>query len=198
MRRMRLYYAESQILRTKETIMFNLMKRRIITKVERNSIVLAVLTTALLLGASCGGSSSSTSGGGASANSAAGGRQIVISGDINKTYTPQEITAAKIADYVGVTMIEEFPCGVELRFRIDKQPGTYAIEDHLRQPVVEVLGLYSPDCGKSGYYMSTQGTLKLTESGKKYSGTFEFTAALNRDHSKTIKVSGSFSDASLP
>jgi hypothetical protein len=101
-------------------------------------------------------------------------------------------------DRVGISLMEEFPCGAELRFPIDMQPGEYPIGEHMSVPLAEVIAQYSPDCGKDGSYLSSQGTLKLTASGGKYSGEFEFTAKHNRDQSKTIKVSGSFSDVALP
>jgi len=178
--------------------MFNSMNRMTEVKDSGIPVVLAVLTIALALLTACGGSGSTSSSGRAPASAADGARQVVISGAINKTYTPVEISAVKINDRVGVSLIEEFPCGAELRFPIDMQPGSYPIGEHMSAPIADVIAQYSPDCGKDGHYLSAQGTLKLTASGGKYSGEFEFTARHSRDQSKTIKVSGSFSDAALP
>lgn len=173
------------------------------TKIGRSPAILVTLTTALTLVSACGGSGATTSSGSASTPAAVGSatasaRQVVISGAVNKTYTPTQVSAVKIIDRVGISVMEEFPCGVELRFPIDMQPGTYPIGEYIAAPPADVIAQYSPDCGKEGHYLSGQGTLKLTASGGKYSGEFEFTAKYNRDQSKTIRVSGSFSDAALP
>jgi hypothetical protein len=178
--------------------MFNSMNRMTKVKVAGSPVALAVGAIALALLTACGGSGSTPSSGRAPASATARARQVVISGAINKTYTPVEISAAKIMDRVGISLMEEFPCGAELRFPIDMQPGEYPIGEHMSVPLAEVIAQYSPDCGKDGSYLSSQGTLKLTASGGKYSGEFEFTAKHNRDQSKTIKVSGSFSDVALP
>ncbi len=130
--------------------------------------------------------------------------QVVITGAINKTYTPKELTAVKIGDRVGINVNESDVCGVSLQVPIDIQPGTYPIEDHLHSPVVNIFGEYdAPFCDDTPselkhVFSSTQGTLTLTMTGKKFSGTFQFTAGNVKDESKTIQVSGSFRDAALP
>jgi hypothetical protein len=123
--------------------------------------------------------------------------KIVITGIVNNTFTPEEISLFKVADSVGINFVEKFPCGVSLQFPMDLKPGTYPITDHLHSPSGKVFGNYSPDCGKTGTYMSTGGTLNLTTASGTYTGTFEFAAGLNRDDSKKINVSGSFADLKL-
>jgi hypothetical protein len=45
--------------------------------------------------------------------------------------------------------------------------------------------------------LSTKGTLTLTATGDKFSGTFQFTAGYNKDESKIINVAGAFVDVPL-
>lgn len=173
--------------------MFNFVKQEPAPNIGRGLIVLTVFALALVLLAACRKPGSATSSGSAPQTG-----EVVISGAINRRYTPLEVTALRISDDVGILLVEKDTCGVSVQFPSDAQPGTYSFGDHLHQPVVDVLGEYAPDCGKQGFYLSAKGTLKLIASGSKYSGTFEFTAGNHKDESKTIQVSGSFNDVSLP
>lgn len=125
--------------------------------------------------------------------------QIVITGAINKKYTPTDPSAVRIVDSVGIGLDEQFPCGVLVQFPANTQPGTYPIED-MRQPVPKkIFGRYGELCElPEGFYESTDGQLVLTVSGTSFSGTFEFNAASVKDKTKTIRVVGSFKDVSLP
>jgi hypothetical protein len=178
--------------------MFNSMNRTTTTKTPRSSIALAVLATSLAALTACGRSGSTTAGGAPVAPTT----QVVITGAIQKTYTPEGITAVKIDRYVGINVNEQFPCGVTLQFPIDIQPGAYPIGDRLHQPVTDIFAEYGVSCNRAGIYVgsfqSTKGTLTLTASGARYSGKFEFTAREVIDESKTIQVSGSFNDVSRP
>ena len=182
--------------------MFNSMSRTAMIKTVRSSITL----TALALFAACGKSSPAPSGGiesRADASDNARNGQVVITGAINKTYTPREVAAVKIGDDVGINVIEKSVCGVSVQFPIDAQPGSYPIEDQLHQVVTKVSGEYGAFCDSGGSlsgntYQSMNGKLTLTTSGAKFSGTFEFSAGNIKDQSKTIQVSGSFSNVSRP
>jgi hypothetical protein len=127
----------------------------------------------------------------AAGNSNAG--QVVISGAVNKTYTPINLEAGTLGTNMIVNLHETTTDGVSLAFPPDTQPGTYAIEDHLKNPVVDFSGEYD-QFKLDAFYLSTGGTLTLTATGSKFSGTFEFTAVNSKDSSKTIKVAGSFTD----
>lgn len=173
-------------------------------KTKRRLRSMSVLTALVMLLPACGGSGGTPQDNAASSlpepasgNSSTG--QVAISGAINKTYVPEEVTAVEIVDGVGISLYEEFPCGVLIQFPLDVQPGTYPIEDQLHQVITEVFGRYGELCDSDeGFYESAQGTLTLTTTGERFSGTFEFTAGNVTDNSKTIQVSGSFSDVSLP
>jgi len=96
------------------TRMFNSTNRT----VARRSIALTALALALL--AACGKSSPATSGGGETRAAASdNARQVVITGAINKTYSPREVAAVEIGDYVGINVNEKSVCGVSLQFPID-------------------------------------------------------------------------------
>ena len=178
--------------------MFNSMNRT----AARSSIALTALALALF--AACGKSSPATAGGNESKASAPdNARQVVITGAINKTYAPREVAAVKNGEYVGINVNEKSVCGVSLQFPIDMQPGEYPIEDKLNQVAAKVSGEYGAFCDSGGSlsgntYESTNGKLTLTASGEKFSGAFEFTAGNIKDRSKTIQVSGSFSNVSSP
>jgi hypothetical protein len=130
--------------------------------------------------------------------------RVVITGAVNKTYTPSEVTAVKIADSVGISLYQDFPCGVGIQFPLDSPPGTYAIEN-LREHAgyAKVWARYGEggackDDGGFFGYESIGGTLVLTASGKRFSGSFEFDAVNAKDTAKRIHVSGAFQDAALP
>jgi hypothetical protein len=80
---------------------------------------------------------------------------------------------------------------------LDLQPGIYP----LAEPIPAVNDIFARDgemCElEEGHYESTGGALNLTASGTSFSGTFEFTAWSVRDHSKSIQVTGSFTNVSL-
>ena len=162
--------------------------------------IIGGLLVALLVLTACGGSNSPAVGNQAPAASAPSGSgnlnagQIVISGAISKTYTPIKVEAGKLMDRMVINLNEKTVGGVSLQFPADTQPGTYPIEDHLNKPVVDVFGEYDVFGGGGAFYLSTNGTLTLTAVGSKFSGRFQFTAGHNKDASKTIEVTGSFTD----
>jgi len=120
--------------------------------------------------------------------------EIAITGAVNKTFTPIKKEAGKLMNSIVINLFEKTLGGVSLTFPADTQPGTYAIEDHLHKPVVDVLAEYDVFGSPHAFYLSTQGTLVLTAVGAKFSGHFEFAAGHNKDESKTIKVVGSFDE----
>jgi hypothetical protein len=119
--------------------------------------------------------------------------QVVISGAVNKTYTPINFEAGTLGNSMIINLHETTIDGISLAIPPDTQPGTYAIEDHLTNAVVDFSGEYA--LWKSdAFYESTKGTLTLTATGSKFSGQFQFTAVNSKDSSKTIEVTGSFAD----
>jgi len=118
--------------------------------------------------------------------------EIAITGAVNKTFAPIKKEAGKLMNSITINLFEKTLGGVTLTFPADTQPGTYAIEDHLHKPVVDVLAEYDVFGPNHAFYLSTQGKLVLTAVGAKFSGHFEFSAGHNKDESKTIKVVGSF------
>jgi hypothetical protein len=154
-----------------------------------------LLTLAVILVIACRSGSTNKNNATATTKSSAG--QITITGAVTSKFTPEEITPVKVVDSMGINFVEKFPCGVSIQFPIKLEKGTHEIGDHLHSPVPNVFGEYSPDCGKTGIYLSTKGTLNLTSAGDKYSGTFQFDAGLSNDESKKVNVSGSFNDVVL-
>jgi len=124
--------------------------------------------------------------------------QVVIKGSVAKTFTPEEVSAFRLSDHVAINIVEKFPCGVSIQFPKDLKPGTYPIEDHFHSPFAKLFVEYSADCGHTGIFMSTKGSLTLTTAGTLFSGKYEFIATLSNDDSKQINVSGTFSDVVLP
>jgi hypothetical protein len=126
---------------------------------------------------------------------------IRFSGAFGGVYTPREINAVKTGNRVAINFLPQFGCGVSLQFPKDLKPGIHPIGDRLHSSDVEVVGEFrsefKPDCGKD-LYLSTAGRLNLTSTGEMYSGTFEFSAALSRDLSQTMRVSGNFVDVPSP
>src|SRR5262245_35141637 len=123
--------------------------------------------------------------------------QITVTGVVNSKFTPEEITSIKVVDSIGINLVEKFPCGVSLQFPLNLAQGTHPLGDHLHSPVPNTFAEYSPQCGNGPIYLSTKGTLNLTSAGDKYSGTFQFEAGSDRDETKKVNVSGSFSDVVL-
>lgn len=122
--------------------------------------------------------------------------EVGISGAVNTTFKPLRVEAGRLASKIVVNLHERIWGGVWFRFPSETKPGTYVIEDQINKLNVSVLAGYDAFGAERGFYLSTQGTLVLTEVGAKFSGRFEFTAVSKKDHSKTIKVIGSF--ASVP
>jgi hypothetical protein len=171
----------------------------------------AILLSAAAALSACGRLNSASSDGG-SAQPAGSPRlqrgEVVITGAVNKRYTPQEINAVRIADRVGINLNEKEDdvCGVSMTFPGGLKQGTYQLGDQLhslrQMVVVDIYGEYGTFCDEHGSlsdtFQSTQGTLTLTASGAKFSGTFQFAAAQIKDESKTIQVSGSFDSVPRP
>jgi hypothetical protein len=105
---------------------------------------------------------------------------------------PQRVEAGRLASKIVVNLHERIWGGVWFRFPAESGPGTYAIEDQVTKLNPGVLAGFDESGADRGLYVSTQGTLVLTEVGAKFSGRFEFTAVIKKDPSKTIKVVGSF------
>ena len=68
---------------------------------------------------------------------------------------------------------------------------------------IAVGGEYGAFCNTNGSlsgntFQSTSGTLTLTATGASFSGTFTFNAVNLKDKTKTIQVSGSFSNVVAP
>jgi hypothetical protein len=134
--------------------------------------------------------------------------EVVIAGAVTKRYAPREVGSVKIGDQVGININEkeDNPCGVSLHFPGELQPGTYEIEDRLHAMrnvvVVQVTAEYGAFCNENGglsdTYQSTKGTLTLTAAGARFSGSFQFAAGQIKDESRTVQVSGSFSDVPRP
>jgi hypothetical protein len=156
---------------------------------------LIVLSLAVMLVVACRSGSANKNAAAAAPKSSAG--QITVTGVLNSKFMPEEIAPVKVVDSIGINFVEKFPCGVSIQFPINLEKGSHEIGDHLHSPIPKVFGEYSPDCGKSGMYLSTKGTLNLTSAGDKYSGTFQFEAGLSTNDSKKVNVSGSFNDVAL-
>jgi hypothetical protein len=162
--------------------------------------ILVVVAALALTLAACGGSSPAPAGDGAPASPASGNSnasQIVITGAIDKTYAPVKVEAGTLANNIAISVNEAEVGGVTIQFPADTQPGTYPIGDHLHKPVVDVLAEYDVFGNNAAFYLSTKGTLTLTATGDKFSGTFQFTAGYNKDESKIINVAGAFVDVPL-
>jgi hypothetical protein len=177
------------------------------TAIGRGAILVSTLATL----SACGGLNSTSAredapAAAASPKSRRG--EIVITGAVNKKYTPQEVAAVKIADSIGINLNEheDDVCGVSIDFPRDLQPGSYPFGDQLhslrQMVVVNVSGEYGTFCNEGGSlsdaYQSTQGTLTLTASGAKFSGRFQFDAGQIKDESKRIQVAGSFESVPRP
>jgi hypothetical protein len=120
---------------------------------------------------------------------------VVITGAVSKTFTPVNVYAVSLGQGgVGIYLLEQDSSSVALSFQADKQPGTYPIEDRLDNSVVGVGAMYYLLGDNAATYFSTSGTLTLSAVGSKFSGQFQFTAADITDASKTIEVTGSFTD----
>lgn len=130
-----------------------------------------------------------------SSDSSSNGGQIVVTGVVNKTVTPAKVYAMAISQsIVGIFIQEQDGSTISLAFPSNEQPGTYPIDNRLDQSVVNIAGMYDLVADTSATYFSTKGTLTLTAVGPKYSGQFEFDAGDNTDATKTINVTGSFTD----
>lgn len=181
--------------------MFNSINRRVVIKTAYSPIALPMLAVALTLLTACGGTGSAPSGGNspqaaASVNADnARNDQIVITGAINKTVKAGFIMANKMPGDIRIFLGLDALCDVFIEVPFDIKPGTYPIANESKSDVV--FAQYNDTCNAPESYPSTKGTLTLTATGTKFSGTFVFTVQNKKDQSKVVQVSGSFSDVAL-
>jgi hypothetical protein len=121
-----------------------------------------------VLAAACERSGPAASSAGASggvASNQGAGKQVTITGEIEKSYTPEEVSAVKIANHVGINLNEKTPCGVTLQFPDSIKAGSHPIGDRLSGRLVPIFGEYGIFCGDdpslSQGYQSTRGTLTI-------------------------------------
>lgn len=90
----------------------------------------------------------------------AGLAQITVTGVITRAFTPSSASALPIADRVTIAPHEtDGISGAVVQFSKDIQPGTYLINDHLHNPVVDVWGEYDVFGDYHRIFLSTGGTL---------------------------------------
>ena len=139
----------------------------------------------------------------AATESATEGNKVVkVSGAINKTFTPVRFDAGTFGNGMRIYLYEPIDKeNIKLTdtITIDSssilQVGTYPFENSQKGTIaVPLTAIYQVGEDPTGSYNSIKGTLTLTAAGSKYSGQFQFTAEYSNDASKTIEVSGSFTD----
>jgi hypothetical protein len=127
--------------------------------------------------------------------------QIVISGAVNKTFAPVRVNAGSFGNGMRIYLNEptdkksnKLPDLITIDLTsVIKQPGIYPIED-MNNENKKTWAIYQVGDDPTGQYNSIKGTLTLTAAGSKYSGQFQFAAGFSNDTSKTIEVTGSFTD----
>jgi hypothetical protein len=123
--------------------------------------------------------------------------QVVISGAVKGTFPVKSAWAANFPGDYRVQQELESLCTVFFGIPHDTQPGTYPIANKItaQSPHLVYTAAYADACHHNpDEYASTSGTMTLTSTGAKWSGTYKFTGQNIKDASKTVEVSGSFSD----
>jgi hypothetical protein len=123
--------------------------------------------------------------------------QVVVSGAVKGTFPVKNAWAANFPGDYRVQQDLEFLCSVFFGIPHDTQPGTYPVANKItaQSPHLVYTAAYADGCHQnSDEYASTSGTMTLTSTGARWSGTYKFTGQNAKDASKTVEVSGSFSD----
>ena len=133
---------------------------------------------------------------------AEGNKAVKVNGAINKTFTPVRFDAGTFGNGMRIYVYEPIDkenLKLTDTITIDSssilQVGSYPFENSQKGTVtVPLYAIYQVGEDPTGSYNSIKGTLTLTAAGAKYSGQFQFTAEFSTDASKTIEVTGSFTD----
>jgi hypothetical protein len=129
------------------------------------------------------------------------GATVTLSGAISKTYTTRDAAATQAADEVIIALFEpgSDTCSLSLTLPLGSPPGTYkvgnALDESQEPPAIDALYTTLSSCGAGaleGDFESTGGTIKITESGGVWSGTFEVTVARRLSPKDVMTVTGSF------
>jgi hypothetical protein len=125
----------------------------------------------------------------------AGANQVTVTGAVNQTYDVQLVQANKMPGDIRIYLGLELLCDLFINIPFDTPPGAYPIATESKSDVV--FAQYNDGCHSPDSYPNTNGTLTLTATGDKWSGTFKFTGQNREDPSKKVEVTGSFSDVPL-
>ena len=128
--------------------------------------------------------------------------QIVVSGVLNKSYTPVNVSIGQFGPVaIRLYMNEDAPSDfsrtgdmLTLDFPSDLQPGTYTFENFMNNPSAKIWATYGTTDGKPANFKGTQGSLILTSVGASFSGQFQISAVDDSDSSRTIEITGSFTN----
>lgn len=127
---------------------------------------------------------------------------IVVTGNLELSYTPGYMSVYTDFDDHIKLFIEPpdngVATGAALHIPTNLEPGTYDIGNFVtNEGSIFASFYYYDEDGDGRFYSSTQGQLKLTETGAAFSGSFEFKAILHMgegmaDESNNISVKGEF------
>ena len=168
-------------------------------------LIVALTQLACGLGASPNASPPQPSGGGGGASG--GSDQIVISGAFSKSYPPVRPSIGQFGpSAIRLYLYEETPADLSrmgdaltIDFPADTQPGTYTFGNFISDPSITMWATYgiADTNGTPTTYESVGGILTIKSVGQTYSGSFQIQAADMNDPSRTIQISGSFTNLPL-
>ncbi len=165
--------------------------------------MLAVAQFACTFGSRAPGAAPQQPAGDSNAPSApAGTDQVAVSGALNKSFAPVNVSIGQFGPAaIRLYLNEATPADLSrtgdlltLDFPADIQPGTYPFDNFVTNPSATIWATYGTTDGQPASFSSTQGTLVITAVGQTYSGNFKISAADTADPSRTLEISGSFTN----
>jgi hypothetical protein len=166
-------------------------------------LVLGMLAFVMVQAACASSSSPSSPGSSSSGDSGSGsGDQISVTGALTKTFAPVNMSIGAFGpSQIRLYMNEDTPSDLSrmgdlltIDFPAGNAMGTYIFNNSITDTSVDTYATYGSTDGGVYNFKSVGGTITLTVTGSTYSGQFLISMVDTMDSSKTITVSGTFTD----
>ena len=128
---------------------------------------------------------------------------VTLTGPLAKTFATTDAAATRAGDRVIIAIFEpgSDTCSLSLELPANSPPSTYKVGNRIDgDPDVSALYTTLSSCSSAateGDWESKDGTIRITESGTTWSGTFDVNVAREMSPTDLAKVTGSFSGLNM-